>query len=59
MNALPAADFLPLIYITYAGTAKRSLDGTDIMFAKGGCENVGYVRAEELDFLKDESRIRE
>ena len=41
MNALPAADFLPLIYITYAGAAERSLEGTDINFAKEAAGTLG------------------
>ena len=58
-DALSAAGFLPLIYITYAGAAERSFEGIDIALAKGGCENIGYMRAEELEFLTDEGMMRE
>lgn len=53
--AIVNACFLPLIYFTYPETAKRSLEEIDIIFAKGYCESIGYVRAaEELPFLTDE-----
>ena len=53
--AIVNACFLPLIYFTYPETAKRSLEEIDIIFAKGYCENMSYVRAaKELEFLNDE-----
>ena len=53
--AVVNACFLPLIYFTYPETAKRSLEEIDIIFAKGYCENISYVRAaRELEFLNDE-----
>lgn len=53
--AIVNACFLPLIYFTYPETAKRSLEEIDIIFAKGYCENIGYVKAaQELEFLTDE-----
>lgn len=53
--AIVNACFLPVIYFTYPETAKRSLEEIDIIFAKGYCENIGYVKAaQELEFLTDE-----
>lgn len=53
--AIVNACFLPLIYFTYPETARRSLEEIDIIFAKGYCENISYVRAaRELEFLTDE-----
>lgn len=53
--AIVNACFLPVIYFTYPETARRSLEEIDIIFAKGYCENMGYVRAAaELEFLTDE-----
>ena len=53
--AIVNACFLPLIYFTYPETARRSLEEIDIIFAKGYCENMRYVRAaKELPFLSDE-----
>ncbi|CAD6583767.1 MAG: hypothetical protein ASARMPRED_001501 [Alectoria sarmentosa] len=53
--AIINACFLPLIYFTYPETARRSLEEIDIIFAKGYCENIGYVKAaRELEFLSDE-----
>lgn len=50
--AVVNACFLPVIYYTYPETARRSLEEIDIIFAKGYCEKIGYVRAaEELEFL--------
>lgn len=61
--AIVNACFLPVIYFTYPETAKRSLEEIDIIFAKGYCENISYVRAAtELEFLTDEgidARARE
>ncbi|MDI1491608.1 MAG: hypothetical protein OHK93_002817 [Ramalina farinacea] len=53
--AIVNACFLPVIYFTYPETARRSLEEIDIIFAKGYCEKIGYVRAaRELPFLSDE-----
>lgn len=53
--AVVNACFIPLIYFTYPETARRSLEEIDIIFAKGYCENMSYVRAaRELEFLNDE-----
>lgn len=53
--AIVNACFIPLIYFTYPETAKRSLEEIDVIFAKGYCENISYVRAaRELEFLTDE-----
>ena len=53
--AIVNACFLPVIYFTYPESARRSLEEIDIIFAKGYCENLGYVRAaRELPFLSDE-----
>lgn len=53
--AIVNACFLPLIYFTYPETARRSLEEIDIIFAKGYCENISYVRAaKELEFLSNE-----
>ena len=54
--AIVNACFMPLIYFTYPETARRSLEEIDIIFAKGFCENISYVRAaKELEFLTDEA----
>ena len=53
--AIVNACFLPVIYFTYPETARRSLEEIDIIFAKGYCEKIGYVRAaKELEYLTDE-----
>ncbi len=53
--AVVNACFLPVIYFTYPETARRSLEEIDIIFAKGYCENMSYVRAsKELEYLTDE-----
>ncbi|KAF3927941.1 hypothetical protein ABW20_dc0108418 [Dactylellina cionopaga] len=49
------ACFLPIIYFWYPETRKRSLEEIDIIFAKGYCENMSYVRAaDELPLLSAE-----
>ncbi|KAK6503841.1 hypothetical protein TWF481_008847 [Arthrobotrys musiformis] len=49
------ACFLPVIYIWYPETRKRSLEEIDIIFAKGYCENISYVKAaKELPLLTSE-----
>ena len=53
--AVVNACFLPVIYFLYPETKQRSLEEIDIIFAKGYCENISYVRAaKELPFLSDE-----
>ena len=53
--AIVNACFLPIIYFFYPETKQRSLEEIDIIFAKGYCENISYVRAaKELPFLADE-----
>lgn len=53
--AIVNACFLPIIYFLYPETKQRSLEEIDIIFAKGYCENMSYVRAaKELPFLQDE-----
>lgn len=48
------AAFFPVIYLFYPETRKRSLEEIDLIFAKGYCENMGYVRAsKEMPFLTD------
>ena len=51
MNAI----FIPPMILFYPETAGRSLEEIDIIFAKGYCENMSYVRAsKELPKLTDE-----
>ncbi|KAL8823164.1 MAG: hypothetical protein Q9191_006114 [Dirinaria sp. TL-2023a] len=53
--AIVNACFIPIIYFFYPETKRRSLEEIDIIFAKGYCENMSYVRAaKELPFLADE-----
>ena len=53
--AIVNACFLPVIYFAYPETACRSLEEIDIIFAKGYCEKIGYVKAaRELELLTDE-----
>lgn len=53
--ALVNASFLPVIYFLYPETRLRSLEEIDIIFAKGYCEKISYVRAAtELEWLQDE-----
>ncbi|PQE02906.1 sugar transporter protein [Rutstroemia sp. NJR-2017a BVV2] len=48
------ACFLPVIYWFYPETRRRSLEEIDIIFAKGYCENISYVKASyDLPFLSD------
>ncbi|KAJ5202099.1 uncharacterized protein N7498_006762 [Penicillium cinerascens] len=49
------ACFFPIIWFFYPETAGRSLEEIDLIFAKGYCENMSYVRAaKELPYLSDE-----
>ncbi|KAG8161001.1 hypothetical protein KVR01_009265 [Diaporthe batatas] len=58
--AVVNACFLPVIWIFYPETARRSLEEIDIIFAKGSVENMSYVRAaKELPYLSDEEVERE
>jgi hypothetical protein len=51
MNAI----FIPPMYFFYPETAGRSLEEIDIIFAKGYCEKISYVKAShELPSLTDE-----
>ena len=50
---------MPVIYIYYPETARRSLEEIDLIFAKGHLENMNYVKAaKELPYL-DEHRIEQ
>ncbi|KAJ5261123.1 Sugar transporter STL1 [Penicillium angulare] len=49
------AVFIPIMYLFYPETAGRSLEEIDIIFAKGFCEKISYVKAaRELPKLTDE-----
>ncbi|KAK2754743.1 hypothetical protein FQN54_006876 [Arachnomyces sp. PD_36] len=53
--AIVNACFLPIIYLFYPETARRSLEEIDIIFAKGYTENISYVTAaKQLPYLNDE-----
>jgi hypothetical protein len=53
--AVVNACFLPIIYLFYPETARRSLEEIDIIFAKGYTENISYVTAaKQLPYLNDE-----
>jgi hypothetical protein len=52
--AILNAIFFPIIYFLYPETAGRSLEEIDLIFAKGYCENISYVRAaKELPAIQD------
>jgi len=52
--AVANALFIPLIYFLYPEVAGRSLEEIDIIFAKGHCEKISYVRAaKELPHLEE------
>jgi hypothetical protein len=52
--AIVNACFIPVIYIFYPETKKRSLEEIDLIFAKGYLENISYVKASyDLPFLND------
>ncbi|KAL3463594.1 general substrate transporter [Aspergillus heterothallicus] len=47
--------FIPVIWFFYPETANRSLEEIDLIFAKGYCEKISYVRAaRELPKLSDD-----
>ncbi|KAJ5771121.1 uncharacterized protein N7511_003172 [Penicillium nucicola] len=53
--AIMNAVFIPPMILFYPETAGRSLEEIDIIFAKGFCENMSYVKAaKELPKLTDE-----
>ncbi|MCJ1465386.1 hypothetical protein MMC07_004004 [Pseudocyphellaria aurata] len=53
--AIVNACFIPVIYLLYPETRRRSLEEIDIIFGKGYRENISYVRAaRELEWLRDE-----
>ncbi|KAL1625472.1 hypothetical protein SLS56_007366 [Neofusicoccum ribis] len=48
------ACFFPIIYFFYPETKQRTLEEIDIIFAKGFCEDMSYVRAaKELPYLTE------
>jgi hypothetical protein len=52
--AVVNACFIPIIYIFYPETKKRSLEEIDLIFAKGYMENISYVKASfDMPFLTD------
>jgi hypothetical protein len=52
--AVVNACFIPIIYLFYPETKKRSLEEIDLIFAKGYTENISYVKASfDLPFLTD------
>ncbi len=54
------ACFIPIIYIFYPETARRSLEEIDIIFAKGYTEKISYVKAaQQLPLLSAEEIERE
>ncbi|KAJ5330125.1 General substrate transporter [Penicillium brevicompactum] len=53
--AIMNAVFIPGMYLFYPETAGRSLEEIDLIFAKGYCENMSYVKAAyELPRLTDD-----
>lgn len=52
--AVVNACFIPIIYIYYPETKRRSLEEIDLIFAKGYLENISYVKASfDMPFLTD------
>ncbi|KAF4308520.1 Sugar/inositol transporter [Botryosphaeria dothidea] len=48
------ACFFPIIYFFYPETKQRTLEEIDIIFAKGYCDGISYVRAaKELPYLTE------
>lgn len=49
------ACFIPVIYLYYPETRRRSLEEIDLIFAKGYLENISYVKASfDLPYLTDQ-----
>lgn len=52
--AVVNACFIPIIYLFYPETKKRSLEEIDLIFAKGYLEKISYVQAShEMPYLSD------
>jgi sugar porter (SP) family MFS transporter len=52
--AVVNACFIPIIYLFYPETRRRSLEEIDLIFAKGYLENISYVKASlEMPYLND------
>ncbi|TVY65741.1 Sugar transporter STL1 [Lachnellula suecica] len=52
--AVVNACFIPVIYLFYPETRRRSLEEIDLIFAKGYLENISYVKASfEMPYLND------
>lgn len=53
--AVVNATFIPIIYLFYPETKKRSLEEIDLIFAKGFLENISYVKASyDMPFLNEQ-----
>ncbi|CAG8955896.1 hypothetical protein HYFRA_00008748 [Hymenoscyphus fraxineus] len=53
--AVVNATFVPIIYLFYPETKRRSLEEIDLIFAKGYLENISYVKASyDMPFLNDQ-----
>ncbi|CAG8977991.1 hypothetical protein HYALB_00001873 [Hymenoscyphus albidus] len=53
--AVVNATFIPIIYLFYPETKRRSLEEIDLIFAKGYLENISYVKASyDMPFLNDQ-----
>ncbi|KAJ5469296.1 Sugar transporter STL1 [Penicillium diatomitis] len=55
MNAI----FIPIMYSFYPETAGRSLEEIDLIFAKGYCDNISYVKASHELAKMSEREIEE
>lgn len=52
--AVVNACFIPIIYMFYPETKRRSLEEIDLIFAKGYLEKISYVKASfDMPFLSD------
>jgi sugar porter (SP) family MFS transporter len=52
--AVVNACFIPIIYLFYPETRRRSLEEIDLIFAKGYLENISYVKASfDMPYLND------